>query len=453
MPFAGFAMKIEFDPKYVDALTLQTDEILRSARAMPAPPPSPPRPMTNPPHPSFIFTEEHIIGEVTYFESVQDGEESENGRFWISGGNRIGWDGEAYQKIKRIASKLSTGKPLGEFISMKFAMEETFVWLRRTLEKGQDLTLAAHLKARCEESLFQGEIWIPLNRTYANAPFTIGNVAFKAVHKNMMDAWYSRFDPVPNAEAKAVLNRERSALQATLAACTKVCAEPQKAFEIALDRTSDATALLRFLSHANWSCKMRSETVPTGMEGRNSVTSLHVIDGAIKHLQKGLTETLPRPWNVTENIRLLPDILARLHNLALNNAGTELRKSLYEALLIYSRNNLTTDLSEKLLFVLVALESLLLRDGTEAIQGNLAERLAFLAGPSFDERKVIVETTRTVYRLRSNFVHHGKAVEEVEALERFLDYAWRGLATVLTEVDKFASRGDLISYLNDRRLA
>jgi hypothetical protein len=105
------------------------------------------------------------------------------------------------------------------------------------------------------------------------------------------------------------------------------------------------------------------------------------------------------------------------------------------------------------LFVLVALESLLLRDGTEAIQGNLAERLAFLAGPSFDERKVIVETTRTVYRLRSNFVHHGKAVEEVEALERFLDYAWKALATVLTEVDKFVSRDDLISYLNDRRLA
>jgi hypothetical protein len=183
------------------------------------------------------------------------------------------------------------------------------------------------------------------------------------------------------------------------------------------------------------------------------VTSLFVVEGAIEQIQKGLTDAPPRPWNVTENVLLLPDILARLHDLALNNKGTELRKSLYEAILIYSRNNLTTDLSEKLLFVLVSLESLLLRDGTEAIQGNLAERLAFLAGPTLDERKAIVETTRTVYRLRSNFVHHGKAVEEVEALEQFLDYAWRALATVLTEVDKFASHADLISYLNDRRLA
>jgi hypothetical protein len=444
---------INFDSKYVEALTLQADEILKSARAMPASPPPAPRPMTNPPHPRFTFTQKDIIGEITFFESLQDGEGTENGRFWISGGNRIGWDGEAYQKIRRLASKVSTGKPLGEFASMKFALEETFAWLRRALERGQDRPLAEHLKARCEEELFQGEIWIPLSHTYANSPFTIGKVAFRAIHKNMMDAWYSRFDSAQNPEAKAAMNAERASLQATLAACTTVCAEPQKALEIALERTSDATALLRFLSIANWSCKIRSSTVPTGTQEKNTVTSLSVVEGAIKNITKGVTEPLPRPWNVTENIKLLPEILMKLHDLALNNDKTELRKSLYESLLIYSRNNLTTDLSEKLLFVLVALESLLLLDGNEAIQGNLAERLAFLAGPTLEERRLVVETTRTVYRLRSNFVHHGKAVEDVEALERFLNYAWNALAAVLTSVDTYASRGDLISYLNDRRLA
>jgi hypothetical protein len=181
--------------------------------------------------------------------------------------------------------------------------------------------------------------------------------------------------------------------------------------------------------------------------------SLFVVEGAIKNISKGMKEAPPRPWNVTENIKVLPDVLKGLNDLALNPYGTELRRSVYESLLIYSRNNLTTDLSEKLLFVLVALESLLLRDGSEAIQGNLAERLAFLVGPTLEERKQIVETTRTVYKLRSNFVHHGKAVEEVEALERFLSYAWNALAALIANVDRYATRGDLISYLNDRRLA
>lgn len=35
--------------------------------------------MTNPPHPSFVFTKEQIIGEIAYSESVQDGEGSEIG--------------------------------------------------------------------------------------------------------------------------------------------------------------------------------------------------------------------------------------------------------------------------------------------------------------------------------------------------------------------------------------
>jgi hypothetical protein len=444
---------IDFDQKYVDALTLQADELLGSARAMPAPAQFSSKPLTNPPHPRLVLMEKDIVGEITHFESIVDGEGTEHGRFWISGGNRIGWDGEAYQKIRRIASKLSTGKPLGEYVSMKFALEETFSWLRRALENGQDRSLAAHMKARCEDELFQGEIWIPLNNTYANGPFTIGSVAFKAIHISMMEAWYSRFDSVLNVQAHAAMNDERAALQATLAACTMVCAEPQKALEVALERTTDATALLRFLSHANWSCKIKSATVPSGSQGLSTMRSLFVVEGAIKNISKGMKEAPPRPWNVTENIKVLPDVLKGLNDLALNPYGTELRRSVYESLLIYSRNNLTTDLSEKLLFVLVALESLLLRDGSEAIQGNLAERLAFLVGPTLEERKQIVETTRTVYKLRSNFVHHGKAVEEVEALERFLSYAWNALAALIANVDRYATRGDLISYLNDRRLA
>ncbi len=184
-----------------------------------------------------------------------------------------------------------------------------------------------------------------------------------------------------------------------------------------------------------------------------NLNSLSVVEGTIKYITRGLTESLPRPWNVTENIKLMPNVLAGLHDLAKNNSGTELRKSLFESLLIYSRNNLTTDLSEKLLFVLVALEALLLRDGSEAIQGNLAERLAFLAGPTLQDRKAIVASTRKIYKLRSNFVHHGKSIEDVDTLEHFLQYAWNALASVLANVDRFPTRQDLVLSLDDRRLA
>ena len=109
----------------------------------------------------------------------------------------------------------------------------------------------------------------------------------------------------------------------------------------------------------------------------------------------------------------MPNVLAGLHDLAKNNSGTELRKSLFESLLIYSRNNLTTDLSEKLLFVLVALEALLLRDGSEAIQGNLAERLAFLAGPTLQDRKAIVASTTNNLQAPLKFCSPRKSIEDL----------------------------------------
>jgi hypothetical protein len=80
----------ELDPRYIEALTIQSDELLKSARVEAAPPPALPRPITNPPHPRFVFTKEHIIGDVRMFESLQDGEGTEHGRFWNSGGSRIG---------------------------------------------------------------------------------------------------------------------------------------------------------------------------------------------------------------------------------------------------------------------------------------------------------------------------------------------------------------------------
>ncbi len=257
---------VEFDSKYADWLTVQADELLKSAQVVPARVPSPPRPMSNPPHPVLVVSRQHIIGEISSFEALQDGEGTECGRFWTAGNSRIGWEGDAYKKIRGVASKLSSEKPLGEYISMRFALDETFAWLRGALEKKQDLPFAEYLKKRCEEELFRGEIWIPLCHTYANYPFAIGEVTFKAVHKSMMDIWYSQVNAPADPDIRAALNRERSALQAKLAGCVEVCAEPLKALDIALNKVRDAAALLRFLSHANWSCKIRSEAVPDGTQ-------------------------------------------------------------------------------------------------------------------------------------------------------------------------------------------
>jgi hypothetical protein len=268
-----------------------------------------------------------------------------------------------------------------------------------------------------------------------------------------MDSWYGRLNPPPDPAVSAELNRQRSKLQATLAACTIVHAEQTMASQVALERTVDAVALLRFISEANWTCRIRSYCTPLGMERDDVFSELNMTDGAIKSTSHHILRHVTAAWNVDRARHYLPGILEDLHALASDNSSTELRRALFEALLIYSKNTLTLDPAEKLVFVLVSLESLLLRDSSEPVQGNLAERLAFLCGKTLEERKEIVATTRKAYTLRSQFVHHGRGIEDVDTLEKFLFLVWQALANLIGNFKNFARREDLISYLNDRRLA
>jgi hypothetical protein len=436
---------IEFHPKHAESLTLKTDELLKEARVAPATPQSPSGTPSNPPHPIAVFSEKDIIGEVSTFDSLINGEGEETGRFWVVDGKRIGWEGEGYAKIRDLARRLASQAPLKDYASENFIFSEIYAWLRESLEGKTNEQISERLRKRCEAETSEVEIWIPLERTYANAPITIGAVTFRAIQKSMLDGYYSKFP----ADVIEKLNRERSEIQALLAGCVTVKAEPQKAFDVALERVDEATALLRFLSHANWSCKIKCTAVAMGTDRRGVVTSINVVGGAVQTIQHTALAPWLQPWNVTENIKLLPMILPQLHSLALDHKSSDFRGILYDALLTYSRSCLTLDLSERLLFVLVALESIFLRDGNEGIQGNLAERLAFLIGTDKGQRIEIVALTRTIYALRSKFVHHGAAVDDVTSMEKFLYLAWQGLATLLTDMDKYPTRDGLITSLND----
>ncbi len=431
---------------------MQSDELLKGARVTDAPAPRPQHPVENPIYPVFTATREHLIGIPNFFERVLTGDGEEIGRFWNVNGKRVGWEGESFQKIKQLSADLAVRKPLTDLVSVEFVMNEVFEWLKESLEQRCAETLADRLARRCEAEVKEVEIWIPMHQTYAKAPFKLGSVTFKPITKEMMEKWYGRIDVSNNPEVKAAKVRERSRLQATLAACSIVRAEPKKASQVAFERAIEASSLLRFLSEANWSCKIRSYVVPSGMEREDSAHELIVANGEIKVMASRALRSVTAAWNVDRNKHLLPGLLEHLDALASDPTSTELRKSLLETLLIYAKNNLTLDPAEKLVFVLVSLESLLLRNDSEPIQSNLADRLAFLVGNTLEERKEIVAATRKTYALRSKFVHHARAIEDETLVDKFLDYAWQALANILVSLDKFESRENLISWLNDRKL-
>ena len=339
---------------------------------------------------------------------------------WLSGNMWVGWDGTAFQRIKEMTIAMARSAFKGQ-VSMEFLLDEVCLWLSETLERKRADPLSAYVTRRCEEEIKDYEIWIPLFQTYASSDFNIGNVYFRTISKAIMEEYWNRGrEKIGNhPAAEAALNKMRSKLQGTLAACSHVRAEQRKAAETARSLAENATALLRFLSPANFDSRVVCYCTLSGSEQLGSGTELFMRDGIIAGISRHVRDQRNADWLIDKSLEQMPGTLKALDSLA-SNTSTELRRSLCDAMILHSRQSQAIEPSDKLVFALVALESILLRDTTEPIQENLGLRMAFLTGRSIQERKEIVRNVKDAYNARSAFVHHGQKTSQIEALNQFL---------------------------------
>jgi hypothetical protein len=174
--------------------------------------------------------------------------------------------------------------------------------------------------------------------------------------------------------------------------------------------------------------------------------------GHINRISRGVADQRQTDWLLDYSIQSRPGVLENLHRLA-SDTSTEFSRSLYDALILYSRQTLAFEVSGKLVFTLSALESMLLRDSNEPIQKNLGERIAFLIGQSPAERKDIVKNIDVTYRIRSAFVHHGQTARHVETVDHFLINAWTTFSRLMDLSVKYKTKAALIGALEDLKMS
>lgn len=411
-------------------------------------------------HPVARLSEKDVIGLIRWSPRSVNGLGQETGRYWESGGMRVGWEGEGYEAVKSLASRFENSSVLKGRVSSRFVLDEVFTWLQDTLEAKRTDTLSEFMAARCSEEIKHHEIWVPVYRTYSARDFLIGNVQFRTISRQMLDRWYSR---IPQEElkcapgAEVALNRQRSALQETIAACVRVEAEPRKASETAHADADEAIALLRFLSPVNWTCRITSHCLPIGKENTHTTMDLAVEDGSIRRIERGTIEVGPAGWNIDEACEtpLTTGALEALHSLASKKAETEFRTDLYGALQLHARHSVATAVAHKLVFVVAAAESFFLRNTSEPIQKNLGERMAFLIGKTIDERRKVIRNVDEFYGLRSRLIHHGHDVQEdqKDVVDELFFNVWFSFLLLLRGADRWCTRDEMFTALENKKLA
>jgi len=152
-------------------------------------------------------------------------------------------------------------------------------------------------------------------------------------------------------------------------------------------------------------------------------------------------------WKIPSYVISSP-AMTGFNEIFLNKYKNEFNKKVYEALKIYSKHTLKNNPFDKLLYILTALESILLRNNTEPILQNLADRIAFSIEKSSNGRQDIARTIRKVYSIRSNYIHHGvQTIEEREEIDKLLDITWRMFIFLAQNINHFKTKEDFIKAL------
>ena len=402
------------------------------------------------------FTERDIIGEVE--AAFVDYRGRVSGRTFLHGGKTLGLVGQGYKELDVLTTRAQQSSDIRRYVSARCLSDTAFHWVRERCRGGTDERFTGYVLRECAALVKNWEIWIPLFQVYIQTELSVGRVRFKTLTREMLDDYSQRaLNSLPQenqAAFQAHFDRTRSRFQGCAAATIAVTAEPLRAQEVAGEEAADSIAALRFFHFASVTPYARSYCTPAGSESLLSSSVLTVESGTIREWEDRAFPTGDTSWVLSEEeiSELRSAGLDALSRLLTKDKRSPFENDLLDAVLIYSRSSLLNDSASRVIHILAAVESILLRDSSEPVGKNIGERLAFLVGRTLDERVLVRDSVTRVYRLRSAFLHHGRALEEMEALEVFTPYVWRGFLALTSDRDKFHTKNDLIQALERRKM-
>jgi len=407
-------------------------------------------------HPSAQLTQKDRIGEIQL--GFADYRGIECGRSFEHDGKMFGLFDQAFKDLESLATRLHQTGEIRPYVSVRCLMGSGFQWVKKRYRGETDESFTGFVLRECGEQIKDSEIWLPLFKVYLQTELTVGRITFRTLTREMLDPWFERItNKLPQelqARGQESLRRTRSRFQGCAAATIALTAEPLRAQELASREAEYSIAALRFFHGANSSPYLRCYCTINGTESFSSISTLWVKAGRIETWSDHSADTGGSVWTLPEDAirELRKSGLDAMSQLLIKENKSAFERDLLDAILIYSRNSLFNDPANRLIYILAAVESILLRDNNEPIQKNIAERLAFVVGTTTEERIVIRNNVTQVYAVRSAFLHHGRPLAEMEALEVFMQHVWRGFVALIYDMNKFRTKGDLIEALERRKM-
>lgn len=403
---------------------------------------------------SKTISESEIIGEPIF--SLANNVGDETAIFFISDGKQFGFINDDYVRFANLCENLQRISTLSGYISKKFLKDKAFEWVCKRYKNQISLKVWDYLKPILEESIQESEVLVPLHMIQIECQFNIGNVEFKQLTKQVYDSWsLTAFKNKENWEEeniKTFFEKERLQHQGFAAASVNVIAEKGRAKEIAFEEIERAVDILRIYDPAGFHPLTNSSLTITGRENEKKSKHYVLNDGIISTVQESISGGGTRIFIIDaaflQDMKMAGmNILSELLRIKELNS---FQKTFINALQIYSNSSLATTITDKIVSILVSLEALLLK-GNEPIQQNVGERMAFSLSKNGDERKKVVDNLKTIYELRSKYIHHAYEItyDKMKDIQDFMMNAWLFHTSLIKNLYNIKTKEELIEKLDN----
>lgn len=401
------------------------------------------------------LTEKDIIGEIRV--GMVNGLGNEVGKFFNAGNVLMGLKEDDFLKLKRLAEDMQRTKTLRERVSIKLLIDSIFDWVKNRYRNTTNLSMIDFVLKNCEGELKEVELWIPVALLLTQSEIKLGKITFKTISREMIDNWSTEWktnNPDKGDKVEPLFDKKRGKIQGYAAATIKLYAEPERAYEIAQEEAERAISLLRIFSPAYFFPQIVSYCTMLGRENIESELYFTLNEGRLIGMSEGIVSPTLKPWLLDNTfLSKIKPCLDILDGVLMIDEKTDFQENSLDALLLYSKSSLSKAVADKLIYILIAIEHILLRNENEPIMQNIGERIAFFISDKREERKQIIARVKSVYTLRSKFIHHGQSIDDIQTLERFMFDAWLFFQTLILNINKPKTKEQFINKLEEIKLS
>lgn len=363
---------------------------------------------------------------------------------------KFGFKEEDYENNLNLAKQIQAIPRIRNMLSLSFIEKSLFEWICNKRQRKTSDPFIQFLTSMAEKKITKYRLWVPIANFQVQTSFEISNSEIRPLSKTQIDLWTSTLNHPEFFE------KMRKELQGSAAIVTEIEAERKLAEERAIFEAKQILSILGIFSPAILIPDIKCLAQVKGSESQNSVRCISETKEKKFLYSQSSTDggkNCPLIWSTEKIQQFRLGGLGRISSLMNKTKPTNYEIFVLDSWYLYSRAAFTDEPLEKLIFILSALEGALIKNENEPIMQNLSERLAFFIGRSLDRRKEIISIIKTIYGIRSKFLHHGLGSKETEEMSEFLMCAWEFFHQLLENINVFKTKDEFIQKLEDYRLS